>query len=497
MKKIATGVISLTLALSLLAGCGSGATETGATTTPDANAPKPELRMLGFQKTNFDPNTDPVGKFLEEKTGYKVKYETLPIENPDDKLNLLIANKEPYDILKLSASQYTRLASQGALEPLDDLLKTYGSNITTANPPEVFDNAKIDGKIYGIPEKHPKAFVGQVMAVRQELLDELKVGVPTTIDEFYNLLKLIKEKKNIIPLTGSSTPSMNYEIAGAFGISAPFDDETGKIRHRLEDPGMKEYLAFMNKLYKEGLIDSEWPVNKAATAKEKFTSGKAAIYETDFASPPSLVAALNKTFPNTKLALIPSLKGKDGKQENWLQGGGISWYIGIPKSSKNKEAAMQYINMKLQPEIFKELAIGQEGTHWKKDEKGAMSPILPKFTEDRNNSDWFMTSTDSKNFGDMWLVRVRKDPLVGSTFEEIQKQASYSKQDPTLLAPPMDVVANNLQKLTKMETDYMIKAFAGAEDLANYDKFVQQFMSQGGSEVLKAYNDWYATAKKK
>ncbi|WP_405082275.1 extracellular solute-binding protein [Paenibacillus chitinolyticus] len=496
MKKLATGIMSLTLALSLLAGCSPSKTETGGAASGGESAQKPELRMLGFQKSNFDPNTDPVAKFLEEKTGYKVKYETLPVENPDDKLNLLIANKEPYDILKLSASQYNRLASQGALEPLDDLLKKYGPTLLTSTPQDAYDNAKVDGKIYGIPEKHPRAFVGNELVIRQGLLDELGAKVPATIDEFYDLLKLIKEKKNIIPLTGSQVQSVIYEIAGAFGISSPFDDETGSIRHRLDDPGMKEYLAFMNKLYKEGLIDSEWPVNKAATAKEKFTSGKAAIMETDFASPPTLVAGLNKVYPDSKLAFIPSLKGKDGKTENWIQGGGVSWYIAIPKASKNKEEAMKYLNLKIQPETFKELAIGQEGVHYKKDEKGAMSPILPKFTEERNNSDWFMTSTDAKAYEEMWLVRVRKDPLVASSFEEMQKQAPVSRKDPTLLAPPMEVVANNLQKLTKMETDYIIKVMAGAESLSGYDNFVQQFKSQGGSDMLKALQDWYAKSKK-
>src|SRR5690606_20918821 len=104
----------------MLAACGSGSNKGSSNSAAGKEGSsqtetKPVLKQLGFQR-NFDPNKDPVAAFLEEKTGYKVEYETLPLENPDDKLNLLMANNEPYDIVKLSGAQYNRLAVQGALE---------------------------------------------------------------------------------------------------------------------------------------------------------------------------------------------------------------------------------------------------------------------------------------------------------------------------------------------------------------------------------------------
>ncbi|PYI51583.1 extracellular solute-binding protein [Paenibacillus flagellatus] len=496
MKKAIAGIASLALAFSVLAACGAGKDDatgaSGGQTGTEANVPKPELRQLGFAR-NFDPNQDPVAKFLEDKTGYKVKYEALPLENTDDKLNLLMANKEPYDILKLSGSQYNRLAAQGALEPLDELLAKYGKTLLAVNDPETFENAKVDGKIYGIPEKHPRAFVGSSLAVRQDLLDELGMKVPTTLDEFYELLKAIKAKKGIIPFSGFE--SIVPEISGAFGIVTSFEDRNGKLIHRLEDPGMKEYLAFMNKLYTEGLLDQEWPVNKSATVQQKFTSGKAGVITYGWGVAPAVTTALEKNFPNSKIAIIPSLKGKDGQASNWLQGGGVSWYIAIPKSSKHKEDAMKYLDLKVQPDTFKALAVGEENVEYKT-ENGKMFPILPRFNESRGNADWFITSTDAKAYEELWLLRVRKDNVLYNTFEEIQKQASISVKDPTLLAPPLPVVGNNMQKLNKLENDYIVKAIAGAEKLDGYDNFVKQWNGQGGTEVLQALSDWYAKSKK-
>ncbi|MCM0647577.1 extracellular solute-binding protein [Clostridium swellfunianum] len=488
MKRILTLVLTASIAASMLAGCQSKGTEGKGT-----SAEKPVLRQVGFQR-NFDPNNDPVAKMLEEKTGYKVKYEALPIENPNDKLNLLMANKEEIDIVKLSGSQYSKLANEGALEPLDDLLKKHGQTLLKVNSQESLETAKVNGKIYGIPEKAARPFTSSAIAVRQDILDELGMKVPTTTDEFYTLLKTIKDKKNIIPLTGFE--SVIHEISGAFGVVTPWEVKDGKITHRLEEPGMKEYITFMNKLYNEGLIDKEWPVNNSAKVQEKFTSGKAAMMTYGWGVAPAVTTALNKNFPNSKITMFAGLKGKDGKQGTWVQATGVGWYIAIPKASKHKEDAMKYMDLKVQPELFKNLAIGEENVTYKKEADGKLFPILPKFNEERGNADWFITSTDQKAYEDLWLLRVRKDKVLYEAFEEIQKQMPYAVEDPLTKAPPLATVAKYSQKITKLENDYILKAIAGAEKLENYNKFVEQWKNEGGAESKKEANDWYATKKK-
>lgn len=489
MKKIVTLVLIAVMTVGVLAGCQGKEAASNTESTE-----KPVLRQLGFQR-NFDPNSDPVAKMLEEKTGYKVKYEILPMENPNDKLNLLMANKEEIDIVKLTASQYSKLANEGALEPLDDLLQKYGKTLLSVNSAESFETAKINGKIYGIPEMAPRPFTSSAIAVRQDILDELNLKVPTTIDELYTVLKTIKEKKNIIPLTGYE--SVIHEISGAFGIVTPWEVQDGKIVSRLEDPRMKEYISFMNKLYSQGLIDSEWPVNTSAKVQEKFTSGKSAMMTYGWGPSSVVTKALNKNFPNAKITIFACLKGKDGKQGTWLQATGISWYIAIPKASKHKEDAMKYMDLKVQPDLFKSLAIGEENVDYKKEADGSLVPILPKFNEDRGNADWFMTSTDAKAYQDLWLLRVKKDPVIYQTFEEIQKQKTYAVSDPTVNAPPtLETLAKNTQKLTKLENDYILKAIAGAEKLENYDKFITQWKNEGGEATEKEVNEWYSSAKK-
>lgn len=498
MKKTICLLLTASLVIGVLAGCGKKQTDEVTKQQSETAAPlsaeKPMLKMLmGFR--NFDPNNYPVATMLEQKTGYKVQYEMLPLEGANDKLNLLMANKEPYDILKLSRDQYMKLAVEGALEPLDDLVKNYGKTLMAVNDPEAIESTKVDGKLYAIPEQAPRPYVGSAIAVRQDIMDELKLSTPTNLDEFYNVLKTIKEKKNMIPLTGYE--GVFGEIAAAFGISYQWDDRDGKIISWLEHPAMKEFLGFMNKLYKEGLIDSEWPVNNTSTVQQKFTSGKAAMVRYGWSWAPTVNPALEKNVPTAKVSLIPALKGKDGKSVIGLNATGVTSYIAIPKVSKNKEHAMNYMDLKVQPELFKLLAIGQENVHFKKEADGKDYPILPIFNDERGNADMYLTSSDIKAYREYWLLRVRKVKIQGEYFDEMQKQVPTAKVSPLNYAPPLEAAGTYSQKLGKMENDFFIKIIAGAESLDNYDKFVQQWRAEGGDAMLKEYNEWYSKNKKK
>lgn len=491
MKKIVSLVVSAFILTGFTAGCAAKApVENPQTPTDNASVEKPVLRQLGFQR-NFDPNQDPVAAMLEEATGYKVNYEILPLENPNDKLNLMMANKEEIDIVKLSGTQYHKLANEGALEPLDSLLKEHGQTLLAVNDQASWDLAKIDGVTYGVPERAPRPFVSGAIAIRSDVLETVGMELPTTLDQFYELLVAIKEKTDMIPLTGYE--GIIHEISGAFGVNAQWQEDGKKIVNRVEDPGMKEYLAFMSKLYTEGLIDQEWPINDNPKAQEKFTNGKAAMMSSyGWGLGASTEAALAKTFPSSTVELIMGLEGKDGQKGAWAQATGIGWYIAIPKASKNKEDAMKYLDLKVQPELFKKLAIGVEGTHFTKN-GDRMEPILPKFTDERNNADWFITSTDQEAYANYWLLRTRKDPILSKTFDAMQVQLEYAQKEATTLAPPLETNAKYNQKLLILEKDYQLKVIAGAESVDNYDTFLATWKAEGGEACTVEYNEWFTS----
>lgn len=500
-------LILLLLTVAACSGGGAGANPGGGTTEPQRttaepgaaasvqtesqqgdvlSGEKPVLRQLQ-PYDRFDPSTDRTAIFLEEKTGYKSIYEMLPEELPNEKLNLLMANQEKYDIMRLTRDQFFRLAETGALQPLNELLDQYGQNLLAGIEDEAWKAATIDGQIYAIPQTGTGDSVGASLVVRKDWLDELGLEVPKTRDELYSVMKALKQQKDVIPLVWHG--GILAEIASTFGIYNTWDVIDGELYHSAEHPRLKEYLQFMNQLYTEGLIDSEWPINTGSIAIEKFTSGKAGMMKLAWWSAPAVVSALERNFPDAELATIPFLPDENGKAGIGIHTG-ITYFIAIPKWADHKEHAMNYMNMKLEEDLFKELVIGQEGVHHRV-EDGKYFPILPAFDE-LNNGSYFLTGVDGRVYPDYWQARVRKDPILFHYYEELQDLADgLFIEDPMSNAPPIQSISEHIQKLAKFSEDTFLRYIAGAESIDNFDSFLSQWRADGGEQMVKDAREWY------
>ncbi|HZG77804.1 MAG TPA: extracellular solute-binding protein [Paenibacillus sp.] len=498
--------------LSVAAGCSNGsdgAAEDAGTSEPAGNAApataeppagseeKPALRILGSFAPNIDPEKDIMVGEIEQRTGYDVEYVMLPQDKPDEKLNLEVASGANYDILTLTAPQFYKLAAQGALMPLDDLIAQHGANIKNAIKEESWDLSRMDGSIYGIPQKNERPNIEHTIAFRQDILDGLGLKPPETIAEFVEVLKAVKTAHpDMIPLTGHGTGDGLFmrTLMSGYSIFTDWTEIDGKLVTRFERPEMKEYIGFLQQLYAEGLLDQDWGVNKVASMQEKFTSGKAFAMPFGWFDGPGVTPALEKNVPGAKLGVLNPLKdasGNAGVQANLR----IQYIHAIPKNAKNAEHAMKYMDMKLDPAHFTYLTLGEEGVTFTV-ENGAYTPIMPIFTEKRGSAYWFLNGIDEHKYPDMWLARLRRDPNLFAAFEQLNKEYDkFAKQNPVSFAPPLDAVSKYQQSLGKMQDDYVIKVMMGGANVAEHDSFMQEWGAAGGNEIGQALNEWYATTK--
>ncbi|WP_246302723.1 extracellular solute-binding protein [Paenibacillus plantarum] len=509
-------LVSLTACLSAssLVACSSGGTSSSSTTSPTsasssavptAAAVKPELKALQiWQKDDY--NTYPVATYLEKATGYKVQYDMLPQDKPQDKLNILIASGEPYDVVTTAGTTdfkalYSDYAKKGALVDLGPLIDKYGPNIKAVIDPEALEAAKVDGKLYAIPTKSTRT-VNTDLYIRQDWLDKVGLKMPTTLDELVTVLKAFKEKDPggngdaNIPLTVGGDSSFIANIVGAFGMPNFWNDVNGKLTPRVLDPAFKDYATFLADLFKQGLIDKEFAANKAATTKEKFTSGKAGILMMNWSDVPTIADALTKNIPTAKATFIPAMKGKDGKA-GLSASKGFDRISFIPKASKHPEDAIKWMNAKLEKETFRTMAIGEENKHYTLKD-GAYTPIQPIFTDERNQANNFLTGTDDTNYPIYWQARVRKDMRLYDGWNLLNGLAPDSTRVTDLLgyAPYMPDFSKNFLNLNTQSNDYTTKLIFGAESLTGLDAFIAKFKSSGGDASYKEVNDWYATVKK-
>ena len=488
MRKGLKALLAMLLALIMVTPCLALAGET-----------KPTLKVLGYN-ASFDPNADPIAKEIEDRTGYKAEYFMLPAQNANEKLNVELSSGSSYDILMLLASQYHKLVGQGALLPLDDLLASDGEHIMAAIQPETWKSCQLNGQTYAIPyRKEYTKDVTDFILVRKDLMDKAGVAIPRTIDEFYNALVTLKAAyPELIPLTGpSSTEAMagssstlSPTIGSAYGIYTTWQDVDGELTNMLKQPRMKDELSFMSKLYNEGLIDQDWPINTGTTISEKFTSGKAIMMMCNRNTATILMPLVKENFPESELDYILPLEGENGERGAQSEDA-IVVYACIPKSSKHAQDTMKFMNLKQEPSNFLYLTLGTEGVDFTRDGEKYV-PIMPAFGEHRSTAYWYLTSIDEYHYPMMWMARIRKNAYMWDAFEKVALAcADISKPNPIGYMPPNEIVSKYQQSLGKLADDYYLKVIAGVESLDHYDAFVESWDAAGGAEMTAQINAWY------
>jgi multiple sugar transport system substrate-binding protein len=124
-----------------------------------------------------------------------VEFAYVPVDQFTTKTVTAAGAKTGPDVLVFGASGTYSLAQAGAIKPMDDWWGKYADS--TQFPEGVLQ--KVDGKLYGV-----QGYVNLLgLWYNQDLLDQLGVGIPTTIDEMEaDMAKAVAAGKQGVTLTG-------------------------------------------------------------------------------------------------------------------------------------------------------------------------------------------------------------------------------------------------------------------------------------------------------
>jgi putative aldouronate transport system substrate-binding protein len=521
-RKSFLGILSLGIMM-IMASCGGTKKTAGGpvafneTGFPIVNEPL-TLRVIARKSDRtMDYNELPVFKRLEEKTGIHIEWEYTDADWSTKKPLVLAGGDLPDVFFGIGAlNESDVIGNMGLFVQLDPLIEKYGVNIKAMyqdDPNMVGFSKAYDGNIYGLPQKMPVRPANySVMAINQLWLDKLNLKTPTTTEEFYTTLKAFKERDpngngiaDEIPwsLLGFSDLPGCMELFCAFGVvESQFDTwlsvTNGKVQYIAAQDGFSDAVAYLHRLYAEGLIDQEaFTMDWNMWAAKCIPSGDApeivgvGSHWVRFA-----IAGMNRV---DHYPLLMPLKGPKGHQF-WRQSPeltkGGKYALEIASSCKNPEIAFRWADAVYDEIVGLELYYGAIGLVLQENSDGTYLVLPPPPGQDNDQWIWGNSMGDLRPgyASDKLSARISDPDQKEQIDDKIRLSAYYPKE----WYPPAVMTPDEASELATLRTD--IHGFAqertatwivngGVEQ--EYAGFVRQLETMGLRRMEAIYQGAY------
>ena len=304
-------------------------------------AAKQEIRVLLWDSTY---NSTIEKNNIEEKfeaayPEYDVIFDKIAYDDLDKQILFSHASGDDYDVIQVITTSLNPLYAGGALAPMDDLLKSTNLDFSTWSPAAV-QAGIIGGKTVGLPFD-PDC---RILAYNIKILRELGLEPPKTTDDMLTIAKAAYEKLGVYAMAGQISKNVfcMYDLGG-FQLcfdSKVYDLVDGKYTALLDQPEALAFVTWATEMYK--YMPKDTNINDTL-ARSMFAQGKVAMLWWT----PSQIKSVIPQFENREdleFSVMPV--GPTGVRGSAM--GGYHW--GIGSGSKNKEAAMKFLEFALQPE---------------------------------------------------------------------------------------------------------------------------------------------------
>lgn len=519
MKKPSIRIVGLalamTLSVSLFAGCGSSggsdseSTKSAGSADNSKSGPAVELTVAVFDRAapGYKADDNFQTKWIQENFGkpnnINVKFVPILRQQEVEKLNVLMAANQAPDIsFTYNDGIIYNYVKSGGLTDLGDLLKD-APNLTKYLGETLLSYGKFDGKQLAIPAKRviEGCFSGYI---RKDWLDAVGMQIPTTTEEWYNVMKAFKEKdpgklgdKNYPFSTFVDPNNINWTTSTLLeSFKKEVSEEDRMTKPNWVIPGYKEGMRFLNKLYNEGILNPQFVLDKDGKPFEKDVSqGRVGFlihnYDYPLRTTPGLLTELKKQVPGAEMVPCDPFKNEAGKTPK-MKYNPNGLYIIVPKSSEHAAEAIKYLDWQSNLDVIKYLQNGVKGEQYTDEVNGIPTNFK---TNDQLPDDKKANYIDlcllvnGKEFGDS-AKNIEAASLGYPGFEDLFKQAYDISLKDAGYMPHFDTVIESQAKYQKTladkESEIFVKSITCKPDQFDktYDSLVNDYMKSGGQEIV-------------
>lgn len=488
-------IISILL-IGLLAACG------GMNDHTSLSPVKREITIMAPLHFPNPPSEDLVDE-IERLTGTKLKIEWVPDGIYTDKMNTALTTNSLKSATFVKYTDYILVKNairSGVFWEIGPYLNDY-PNLWQLNW-EILNQAAVDGKIYGLYTERQSSRQGVIL--RKDWLDRLGLAEPSTIEELYEVFRAFTYDDpdgNGIQDTFGLT-DRNDLIFGAFKtISSYFGTpnnwviQDGELIAEFETEAYVETMKFMQKLYKEGLINQDFAVTSKQVQRDHFIRGSAGVYIGSMLDAQRLAEETMKVNPEARLTIVNRIAGPYGFKI-WSIPNYNGLYLFSKKAIKDEEQlrdVLHFFDRSMDADVSNLMRYGFEGRHHVKEDGMVYLPQESYSLRASEVNQLHMLMIADLSNPNLLPVK-NSEPL-----NELAQQLSEDN-DQFLIADPtvsLDSATYDERgaELYKIITDATFNYILGHLDDAGFQAEVERWRINGGNRIKQEYMESYRSQR--
>ncbi|WP_409342806.1 extracellular solute-binding protein [Paenibacillus sp. MBLB4367] len=474
-------------------------------------------------------DNNPWTRAYESEYGIKVKYNwTVDPTQWEQKTNLMIASGDIPDFFMASGVQFKQLVEAGLLADMTDAYAKAPDSVKkvlTEGGDQPLKSATVNGKLMAIPWTGVPKEGSQMIWVRTDWLKKLNLPEPKTMDD---VLKISAAFTAQDPDGNSKNDTFGLALDKDFTILTGFvngfgayrdiwlKDASGKLVYSTIQPAMKTALQKLQEMAKQGQIDPEFGTKAFAKVAESIVAGKIGMmYNSPYSGLYPLQSGKDKD-PTMEWKAFPIVSANGQQAKNQTDLGVVGYWV-VKKGVKQPEALFKMIDFWIKTfydnkdddiykkyvndgnvEIWQMNAIAVYKAFKNADQKIKVTKALEtkdtsQLTGDDkgvyNNITKFLAG-DNSSWG--WNSIFGKDGSMGVT-DTYRQNNQYIANE--FITSPLPAQVEKGPALDKMKNELFTKIILGTASIDQFDKFVEDWKKNGGDEITKEVNDWYAKNK--
>ncbi len=531
MKRAILSVVLCVILIFSTAACGNSEKTDNAVTTPTGDASTAQdisfplkesvtLTMwarfdVNASKVMSDYNGSHVFQEMEKITNAKINFIQPAIGQEVEQFNLMIASNEYPDMIMGGTSYYSgggdKAVADGVFIKLNDLIAKHAPNYSKLleDKPEAARQCTSDNDIMSaiLPIMRQDNLCWHGPSIRADWLKETGLDIPVTVSDWEEMLTAMKKNHpDSTPLIFNSASSPVGEgfknrgedhwgvFLSAYGMGPSLYNDNGTVKLGAMQPGYKDYLELINRWYKNGLIDADFPARDEEGVNAIITSGKAGamIGSVDTAS---------NLFGSQKMEYVtaPYPVLKEGDKINYRAfdavASPIANSVSISTQCKNPEIAVAWLDYAFSEKgsLLYNYGIEGEGYTLKEGKPVFTDTVLnnPEISSESALFMYKMQSFPQLRYGVFANPGSVRKPAV------MEQKTAWTEQCTADLAmPPVTLTADEakaysgiMSTVNVYRNEMILKFIMGAESLDKFDSYVKQMEKMGINDAIKIYQD--------